>query len=370
MLATRISSLGVSMAGAFKLVDKQILKTLVPANALNAENFQELASKSRLEEVPSGRVLFKKGDVDRKAVYVLSGEVELSGDDGLQVMKGGTPEARHPLANQQPRQKTAKTRTSCQVTRFDSDLLDILLTWDQLSGIEVSDITLSVQPSSKDNASGDWMTRILQSKAFLRIPPANIQAMFMRLQEFPVKSGQVIIRQGDEGDYYYIISRGTCKVTRESASGSNVTLARLGDGDAFGEEALLSEAKRNATITMESDGLLMRLSKEDFEELLKAPMLHAVTLEEAKQMVKNGAVLLDVRLESEHKAGSIKGSQNIPLFMLRLKAETLDAAKKYVCYCETGRRSSAAAFLMSERGFDSCVLKGGLQAIPQASARG
>lgn len=358
------------MADASKLVDKQVLKTLVPANALNAENFQELASKARLEEIPGGRFLFKKGEMDRKTVYVLSGEVELSEDTGPKIVKGGTPEARHALGNQQPRQVSARTRNACTVTRFDSDLLDILLTWDQLSGIEVSDITLSEADDSEEDGGGDWMTRILQSKAFLRIPPANIQAMFMRLQELPVKAEQAIIKQGEEGDYYYIICRGKCKVMRESASGSSVTLARLSDGDAFGEEALLSEAKRNATITMETDGLLMRLSKKDFEELLKAPMLHDVTLDEAKDMVKNGAVLLDVRLESEHKAGSIKGSQNIPLFMLRLKAETLDSAKRYICYCETGRRSSAAAFLMSERGFDSCVLRGGLQAIPQASSRG
>lgn len=358
------------MADAGKLVDKQILRSLVPANALNAENFQELASKARLEEIPAGRFLFKKGDMDRTTVYVLTGEVEILGDGAGSVVKGGTPEGRQPLANKQPRQMSARTRTSCTVTRVDSDLLDILLTWDQLSGIEVSDITLSQAEmvDDEEDSGGDWMTRILQSKAFLRIPPANIQAMFMRLQEVPVKAQQSIIKQGEEGDYYYIICRGKCKVTREAASGSSVTLAHLSDGDAFGEEALLSQAKRNATITMETDGLLMRLSKSDFEELLKAPMLYDVTLDEAKAMVKDGAVLLDVRLESEHKAGSIRGSQNIPLFMLRLKAESLDSAKKYVCYCETGRRSSAAAFLMSERGFDSCVLRGGLQAIPQVAA--
>jgi len=360
------------MADAGKIVDRQVLKTLVPANALNPENFQELASKVRLEEVPAGRFLFKKGEMDRKTVYVLSGEVEVSGEGTNQVVRGGTPEGRHPLANQQPRQRSARTRTGCTVTRFDSDLLDILLTWDQLSGIEVSDITLGdgVDGGDWQDSGGDWMTRILQSKAFLRIPPANIQAMFMRLQELPVKSGQNIIQQGEEGDYYYIICRGKCQVTRTSASGSKVTLARLSDGDAFGEEALLSQAQRNATVTMETDGLLMRLSQSDFEELLKAPILHDVTLDEAKDMVKNGAVLLDVRLESEHKAGSIKGSKNIPLFMLRLKAEAMDSSKRYVCYCDTGRRSSAAAFLMSERGFDSCVLRGGLQALPQVTAAG
>ena len=352
------------MAEAPKLVDKQVLKTLVPPSALNAENFQELARKAVIEDLPAGRTIFKKGDLDRKTVYLLSGEIELLGDGGSShTVRGGTEEARHPLANQQPRQVTARSRGNISITRFDSDLLDILLTWDQLSGIEVSDITVEEED---EDTGGDWMTRILQSKAFLRIPPANIQQMFMRLQEVPVQAGHVVIKQGDEGDFYYIISHGRCKVTREAASGSVVTLAHLSDGDAFGEEALLSNAKRNATITMETDGLLMRLSKADFEELLKAPMLNDVTIERAKEMVRNGAVLLDVRLESEHKAGAIKGSLNIPLFMLRLKSESLDQSKKYICYCDTGRRSSAAAFLLSERGFEAHLLSGGLQAMPQS----
>jgi CRP-like cAMP-binding protein len=350
------------MAQARQLVDKAVLRSLVPAQSLNGENFQELAGKSVVEEVAAGRLIFKKGDTDRKAVYVLSGDVELVGEEGpATVIKGGSPESKHAIGNQQPRQVSAKARNTVTVTRIDSDLLDILLTWDQLSGIEVAEV-------SQEEEGGDWMTRILQSKAFLRIPPANIQHMFMRLQEMPVKTGQAVITQGEDGDFYYIISRGRCKVTRESTNGASVTLAILSDGDAFGEEALLSDSKRNATITMETDGLLMRLSKGDFEELLKAPMLTEVDLDGAKEMVKEGAVLMDVRMESEHKAGSIKGSLNLPLFMLRLKAETLDKGKKYICYCETGRRSSAAAFLLSEAGFESVVLKGGLQAIARPSA--
>jgi CRP-like cAMP-binding protein len=350
------------MAQARQLVDKAVLRTLVPAQSLNAENFQELAGKAFVEDVAPGRLLFKKGDVDRKAVYVLSGDVELAGEGGrVTVVRGGTPEARHAIGNQQPRQVTAKARSAVSITRIDSDLLDILLTWDQLSGIEVAEVS----PDEEGQEGVDWMTRILQSKAFLRIPPANIQHMFMRLQECPVKAGQVVIKQGDPGDFYYIISRGRCRVTRESANGASVTLAHLSDGDAFGEEALLSDSKRNATIIMETDGLLMRLSKADFEHLLKAPMLNEVDIGQAKEMVANGATLLDVRMESEHEAGSIKGSVNVPLFMLRLKAESLAKDKTYICYCETGRRSSAAAFLLSEQGFDSYVLRGGLQGNPR-----
>ena len=231
------------------------------------------------------------------------------------------------------------------------------MTWDQMSGIEVDEIQTEEED---DDGEGDWMTRILQSKAFLQVPPGNIQAMFMRIQEVPAKAGDIIIKQGDDGDFYYMIQSGECKVTRTSKTGSELTLATLKHGDAFGEEALLSDAKRNANIIMKTDGMLMRLSKEDFNELLKEPMLTWVTREEGDELVKNGAVWLDVRLDSEHKNNGLEGSINIPLFMLRLKVSTLTEDKKYILYCDTGRRSSAAAFLLSERGLDASCLKGGL----------
>lgn len=343
-----------------RLVDKAVLKTLVPPSALNAENFQELAGKAYVEDVPAGKTLFKAGDLDRKTTYLLEGEVTItSGKGGSTTLVGGSELARHPLVNQQPRQHTVVAKTNCRITRFDSDLLDILLTWDQLSGIEVSEITQS-DGSAGDDA--DWMTRILQSESFLRIPPANIQAMFMRMQELPVRAGESVIRQGDDGDYYYIIKSGKAKVTRTSKTGAELTLAQLGEGDAFGEEALLSEAKRNANIVMVTDGVLMRLAKEDFNALLKEPMLDWLGYEDAAALVARGAVWLDVRLESEHQQGAIPGSINIPLFVLRLRAEALDAGREYIVYCDTGRRSSAAAFLLSERGFRVHVLRGGVLA--------
>ena len=344
---------------AANLVDKTLLKTFVPASALNAENFQELASKAEVEELSAGKALFKQGDLDRKAVYLLEGDVELITATGEKTqIQAGTSVAKHPLANQQPRKHTAVTKSPCKVTRIDSDLLDILLTWDQLSGIEVDEIASDATEEGADG--GDWMTRILQSKAFLQVPPANIQAIFMRMEELPVRAGDTIIKQGDDGDYYYIIKTGKCKVTRTSKTGSELTLATLGDGDAFGEEALLTEAKRNANIVMTTSGVLMRLSKADFNQLLREPNLKWVTNAEAEKMVSQGAVWVDVRLESEFKNSGIPGSLNIPVFMLRLKADTLDTSKKYILYCDSGRRSSAAAFLLSERGLQAYCLKGGV----------
>lgn len=343
---------------ATQLVEKTVLKTLVPPSALNSENFQELAGKAFIEEVPAGKLIFKIGDTDRKTVYLLEGQMVLEDRDGKQLVQtGGSEATKHPLDNHQPRQHLARALTPCRITRFDSDLLDILLTWDQLSGIEVSEIQVDEQ-----SQASDWMTRILQSRAFLQVPPANIQAMFMRIQEVPVRAEDVVINQGDDGDYYYIIKHGVARVSRSSKTGSPLTLATLRDGDAFGEEALLAETKRNATVTMETDGALMRLSKDDFNALLKEPMLNWIGMTEAKEKVRLGAKWLDVRLESEHANSGLPDSLNVPLFMLRLKADTLDPRVSYIVYCDTGRRSSAAAFLLGERGLRAFVLQGGLSA--------
>ena len=74
-----------------------------------------------------------------------------------------------------------------------------------------------------------------------------------------------MIRQGDEGDYFYIIREGTCSVTRlASGNAWDVPLAELSTGDCFGEDALVSDGTRNATVTMLTDGVLMRLSKQQF----------------------------------------------------------------------------------------------------------
>ncbi len=346
------------------LVDKATLRSFVPPSALNHENFEELASKTFVEDIPAGTALFKSGDLDRKAVYLLEGEVELKSDAGAaSTVKSGTEQSKHPLGNMQPRRHTAIAKVPVKVTRIDSDLLDILLTWDQMSGIEVDEIAVEEGSVDGGDEDSDWMTRILQSKAFLQIPPANIQAMFMRMQELPVRAGETIIKQGEDGDFYYIIKNGKCKVTRASKTNTELTLATLSDGDAFGEEALLSEAKRNANIVMITDGVLMRLSKEDFNALLKEPMLAWVTRSEADKMAAEGkAIWVDVRLESEFKNDGVPGAVNIPLFMLRMKVDKLDPGKTYILYCDTGRRSSAAAFLLSERGLHACCLKGGLGA--------
>jgi rhodanese-related sulfurtransferase len=137
-------------------------------------------------------------------------------------------------------------------------------------------------------------------------------------------------------------------------------LAELGVGESFGEESLISVGKRNATITMQTDGALVRLGKDDFKELLNEPLLHWVDLPHAKELVERGAMWLDVRLPSEFETFHLDDAINVPLYFIRLKVKTLDQKLPYICVCDTSRRSSAAAFLLSERGFDAYCLQNGM----------
>jgi rhodanese-related sulfurtransferase len=104
----------------------------------------------------------------------------------------------------------------------------------------------------------------------------------------------------------------------------------------------------------------MRLNKQDFRELMNEPLLQWVTADAARKIVSQGGRWLDVRLPSEHQNLAIEGALNVPLYLIRLKLSTLDRNKPYVVYCDTGRRSSAAAYILVERGFDAYVLQGGM----------
>jgi len=345
-----------------KPLDLGLLRSFSPLDGLQPENLQTLARKTMLRELAAGRVLFKEGDSDKRTYYLVSGVLELMRDErSVTVLRGGSPESRNPIAPFTPRRYTARAVSErVEFIAIDSDMLDMMLTWDQTGSYEVGELSSA---NDQAPASDDWMTTLLQTKAFHRIPPANIQAIFMRMQRLEAKTGDVIIKQGDDGDYFYVIVKGKCLVTRETPlNKAGIKLAELGMGDTFGEEALIADAKRNANITMLTDGALMRLAKDDFRILLNEPMLQWVTLDQAKDIVAQGGKWLDVRLPSEFENFHLDDALNLPLYFIRLKLKTLDPKVHYVVTCDTGRRSSAAAYILAERDLNVSVLKGGLNA--------
>ena len=364
-------------------IELERLRQLEPLSSLSDERLNELISLADVEKVGVGVCLFREGDIDNQSVYLLKGDVQLSNaDESIDTLVSARSEAaRFPLDAKQPRQVSAVAMTNVELIRFDNTVLDYLLTWDELTAVDAQQATTTVvtQPAlvaagttasgaararslapSADGSEGGgaWLHRLRHVMAFRHVPPANVAPLLERMTAVKVKAGDVVLRQGDPGNHFYVLTDGQARVTRV------VELATLEPGASFGEESLISGAARNATVTMESDGTLMRLAKDDFEELLKEPLVHGVAPDQAQVLVSTGAIWLDVRQAREFHHNHLPGAINIPLHELRSRVSELQPRQRYICYCQTGQRSSAAAFILSQHGIKASVLRGGLQVLP------
>lgn len=338
------------------------IRSLVPVNGLAAEYQDRITDQAEVISYRKGRYVFRQGDRDGYAFYLLEGRIELYADDRLaEQVIAGTERARYPLAQLQPRQLSAKAKTAVTILRLERATLDKWLTMEH----QGSDGVSGAPAEELEASSSDWMTCMLESEIFARIPAANIQRIFTCMEEVLVNAGDVIVRQGSPGDFYYIVREGQCAVTyTPSPASTPVVLADLSVGDSFGEEALVANATRNATVTMVTDGRLMRLTKEHFLELIKKPTLKAVTFSEAQRLIQQGALWLDVRFADEYQRAAMPGGINLPLNLLRTEMSRLEPGRKYVVYCDTGSRSATGAFLLAQHGFEVAHLTGGLMQSP------
>lgn len=346
------------------------IKQLIPINELPANLQSRLLQRAQILEVKKSRFIFKQGNKDDYSYYLLDGEIELYADKKLEhIIQSNTDRSRYALSQLQPRQFSAKAKTVSQVLQIDRNTLDqlMILAQETTDGVSGGGGGTTVEVDEVDD-NNDWMTRMLQSELFSRIPTANTHQLFASLESVNFKAGDIVIRQGDPGEHYYIISEGKCAVFRKSSpKSSDVRIAELKVGDSFGEEALISDSTRNATVTMITDGVLMQLAKDMFVELVKNPTLQSLNFDEAEALVDEGsAKWLDVRFPNEHRESSIEDSLNIPLNALRLQTDELADGMIYILYCDTGSRSSTGAFLLAERGHRVSYLSGGLVNNPEA----
>ncbi|CAK0775210.1 conserved hypothetical protein [Gammaproteobacteria bacterium] len=349
------------------ITEKAILEKLrscVPMNSLTQESFTRLCGEITVEEFPAKTKLFSIGDEDSLSIYLISGELELISNDGTRsIVHSGKDNTRYALANLKPRRYNGIASTPIRVVRMDSRFVDKLVVMESVA-LDSGNGFVVDEFDTDGQGDNTWVMKLLQKKMFLDLPAAHIQEVLKRMSEVVAYPGDAIIRQGDPGDYYYVICEGRCRVTRTAVdSPQSLTLAELTVGDCFGEEALVSRNPRNATVTMTSKGRLMRLSGKDFTELLEQPVLRWISPKEAAQAAREGALLLDVRTEQEYMNSKIRGSINIPLQKLREGTEKLKPNSRCICYCDSGERSSAAVFLLRERGYDASVMRGGLSRL-------
>lgn len=339
----------------------EILGRLEPVRSLSPDRMKELVRMCRSEHHDIATDPLRASHTEGQLIYLLRGELRVTLPGGCsRLLVGGCDEANWPLGQRFPMPTASKAITDVELLRLDSDQFDIWMTWDQLCAAAPPMTSKARDTTVWRTMSGIFHTSSLVGGALAQLPPAQIGELMVRLERVKVKRGQVIIKQGDEGDYYYIIESGRCEVTRQ-VSGAEMWVAELKAGDAFGEEALVADERRNANVKMKTDGALWRLSKPDFIELLQVPLLRGIDRSDAEKRVAEGhALWVDVRYPAEFMQDGLPGALNIPLNEIRAAFGVLSVKKEYIVYCQSGRRSSVAAFLLAQRGLKASWLEGGL----------
>jgi CRP-like cAMP-binding protein/predicted nucleic acid-binding Zn-ribbon protein len=352
------------MSAVESMSEAEELRRFIPLNSMPASRFEQLYSEVRIEEAPRGTVLFHQGDATNEFVYLLSGTISLqAGGVEMDSVSGGTDVARFALAHQNPRKVSAVAKDQVRYVRINPYLI-----YPRKEERSAASDARAGDSSEEDSSekSGDWMSALIRSPIFQRLPPANLQVVLRGLEEIEVNAGDVIYCQDSPADYFYIIKSGQCALTRKpTPTAREVKLATFKSWETFGEDALISEKPHSVTVTMETDGQLLRLDKASFLKLVRDPIISRLTAKEAIQMLKDKGVWLDVRLPDQYQQGHPRGpSINAPFFSLRMALSTLDRNKKYITVCEDGKVSEAAAYLLLRFRFDAHVLKGGIGTLP------
>jgi CRP-like cAMP-binding protein len=331
--------------------DLSLTRSLVPLKDMSESHLLALLDDATIEMVCAGQTLFTQGSYDAQHVYLLHGNVTLTAEDGTSALVKGRANLL-PIAHLQPRQVTAVAQTDCSLLRVSTKRLDELLTWSQVA--DYLQLRISLQRDLDEDV--DWMMTLLRSNLFFKVPPLNVEEIFTSLQPQVVYAGDVIIRQGEVGEQCYFIKEGEADVSRHQ-DGKRQHLATVSVGRCFGEDALVNDAARNASVVMRTDGVLMTLNKQEFYRLLKEPKVATYALQALPDLLLQGVVAVDVRSEEEYSQVHLPHAVNVPLNILAIKARLLKPEITYIFYCDTGRRSRAAAHLMAQQGYKVFALE-------------
>ncbi|GMR07854.1 MAG: hypothetical protein BMS9Abin26_0858 [Gammaproteobacteria bacterium] len=343
-------------------IDLSRLRDFTPLDRLAVEHLKELHTLSCVESFEKGATVFWEGDANQSTSYLVEGEILLTSfeDPRKYFIHDNSDEAKLPISSSEIHHFTVIALTEVTILKVDNSVLDYMSSWNDMVrqqgglGLDAAESTGEVAVITTATEDTDSVAPLFRHGPY--VDNAQLESA---METISLSAGDTVIAQGDAGDFYYILDEGSARVTRV------VELAELAAGATFGEEALLSEQPRNATITMTTDGVLRRISRENFHTLFTRTHIKRINSEEARQLINDGAIWLDVRGNAEFDESHLPKALHIPLGELRIRVDELGKEATYICYCKTGKSSTTAAFLLHQRGFKACILDGGLQTLPK-----
>ncbi len=337
------------------------LHSFVPLQGIPEQHLEYLIERAQSHFLFTGSTIDSTeygGDV---FIYLFSGEVVIQHPGGLEQIVNANGNLL-PLAYQHFQTSSISAVIDSELIIFPLDELRKQLCWSQMA--EFQRVQIAGDPSRDEDAQ--WINFILDSNLFFKVPPTNVAEIFSKLTPKVVSSGDVIVRQGEIGNACFFIKEGQARVdVVDSDTNALDTVAFLGPGRCFGEDALVNKTQRNATVTMIENGVLMRLSKDDFVPLMKQELSDQISGDTMLLSLDKSErfIVIDVRTEPEYQFGHLRNSVNISLDLLPLHIPRLDKDTQYILYSDTAFRSDAGASALSKLGFKAKSLTKGLKGL-------
>lgn len=225
----------------------------------------DIAASMLLQHAPARDLIYRKGDPGEGMFLIESGQVELRGDDEvLARLTAGNDFGEMALVTGRPRSSDAVATSEANLwVLFRSDFERVLA---RRPAVQAAvNETVAQKLAAADETFFDQHLRKLTLLSGLS--RTQLEAVRKRLIAARFRAGELIYRQGDEPDGLYLVERGQARIESPDAKGG-APLALLGDGDIFGEGALLLEGPRSASARAVTDLDAWMLRREDFEDLM------------------------------------------------------------------------------------------------------
>jgi CRP-like cAMP-binding protein len=315
-----------------------------------------ISKKLQHVEFHEGTELIKEGSPAEYFYLISKGEVEILKDTKwgqkarINVIGQGKAFGEMALITSSPRYCSVKAKTDVELLKLHKkDFKEIVNTDPVISRM-----------SGKIVDSYLYFDQLKTLQPFALLDPEKMDALTDKLEEKKYEPGENIIIQGETGDTYYIIKSGKAAVLKKMLTDEPEHVATLEAGNGFGEEALITNSKRNATVKAIDKTIVWTLSKSDFDSVMTSSFLEEVDPEDVLSETSEQSNYLDVRMRMEFDEEHIPDAINIPLDELRNRYSELDPSREYYVYCLVGSRSASATFLMNSQGFKAKNIKGGI----------
>ncbi len=244
------------------------------------DEVEEALGKGQLTAFAAGAELIREGD-KADAFYVLvSGEVDVvRWSSTLKTLHPGDYFGEAGLLADAPRNATVRARGAVQALVLDRALFLELIASSDLVADEIARLAKRRHFAA------------LLSESIAKLEPAAVEAALSEFTSRTVGAGEVVFREGDAPDRFYLVRSGAVTVTRKD-EGRDEVVATLGPGRYFGEIGLLTGLPRTATITAAADTELLGLDRPAFVKLLE--LSGGAKADVALTMAKRLAVLAEV----------------------------------------------------------------------------